>query len=69
MHPHEQVIFVLVKDKDIGSGFARPDVPSKHYDLAADRVPRPNFAVHALKVVQQGEAHVVVHHDQVGLPF
>ncbi len=39
------------------------------YNLAADWVTRPNLAVHALKVVQQGEAHVIVYHDQVGSPF
>jgi hypothetical protein len=38
------------------------DVPSKRYNLAADWVPQPNFAVHALKVVKQGEANVIVHH-------
>ncbi len=69
MHPHEQVILVFAKDQDIGSGIAGVDVPSKRYDLAADRVSLPNFAVHVLKVVQQGEAHVAIHHDQVGSPF
>ena len=65
VEPLEQGILGLVEHDDVRGASLRLNVTLERHNLLGDQVPGPNLPVHSLQVMQQGEAHLAIHDDEV----